>query len=69
MGIEVYHNEHSGTTVEKLKALTTKYNLLITGGSDDHGAGKSKILLGSILIPYSYVEKMKLCRENFGRDK
>ena len=63
MGIEVYHSEHSGTTIEKLKELTTKYNLLITGGSDDHGAGKSKILLGSILIPYEFVEKMKMVIE------
>ena len=61
MGIEVYHSEHSTATVEKLKALTEKYKLLVTGGSDDHGAGKPKIMLGSILIPYSFVEKMKLC--------
>ncbi len=63
MGIEVYHSEHSGSTVEKLKELTAKYNLFVTGGSDDHGAGKSKILLGSMLIPYSYVEKMKIYKE------
>ncbi|OGF48400.1 MAG: hypothetical protein A2231_11650 [Candidatus Firestonebacteria bacterium RIFOXYA2_FULL_40_8] len=58
-GVEVYHTEHSSGTVEKLKMLASKYNLLITGGSDDHGAGKSKIYLGSILIPYEYVENMK----------
>lgn len=59
-GIEVYHTEHSSATVLKLKELASQYKLLITGGSDDHGAGKSKIYLGSILIPYEYVEKMKL---------
>ncbi|MEI6845982.1 MAG: PHP domain-containing protein [Candidatus Firestonebacteria bacterium] len=66
-GVEVYHTEHSSGTVEKLKELAVKYNLLITGGSDDHGAGKSKIYLGSILIPYEYVEKMKLSLEKDGK--
>ena len=65
-GVEVYHTEHSSGTVAKLKELAIKYNLLITGGSDDHGAGKSKIYLGSILIPYEYVENMKLSLKKDG---
>ncbi|MFH1825033.1 MAG: PHP domain-containing protein [Candidatus Firestonebacteria bacterium] len=58
-GLEVYRSEHSTSQVEHYKELAVKNNLLITGGSDCHGLGKSKILIGTILIPYHYVECLK----------
>ena len=36
-GIEVYHSNHSPKQVEEYLALASKYNLLISGGSDYHG--------------------------------
>lgn len=61
-GIEVYHSEHGSSDVERYRGLATKNNLLITGGSDCHGLGKSKVLIGTILIPYSFVEELKRYR-------
>jgi predicted metal-dependent phosphoesterase TrpH len=58
-GIEVYHSDHTADGVKKYLALTGKYKLLITGGSDCHGIGKGKILMGTVKIPYSLVEIMK----------
>lgn len=58
-GIEVYHGEHLTLQSERYKELAVKNNLLITGGSDCHGLGKSKILIGTILIPYHYVESLR----------
>ena len=34
-------------------------NLLVTGGSDCHGAAKPEVKLGSVKIPYELVEKLK----------
>lgn len=36
-GIEVYHPIHMESDVERSKALSKKYNLICTGGSDYHG--------------------------------
>ena len=37
MGVEIYHPRNSITTREKLLDIATKYNLIVTGGSDFHG--------------------------------
>lgn len=36
-GIEVYHPKHTENDVEKCLEIASKYNLIITGGSDNHG--------------------------------
>jgi hypothetical protein len=39
--------------------------LLITGGSDCHGMGKGKILMGGVTVPYEVVEQLKVAaRQN-----
>lgn len=58
-GIEVYHSDHNQEQSEHYLRLAQKYNLLITGGSDDHGALKGASLLGKVRLPYYYVEKLK----------
>lgn len=58
-GIEVYHSDHTAKGTKKYLALATKHNLHITGGSDCHGIGKGKILIGTIKIPYELVQKLK----------
>jgi hypothetical protein len=58
-GIEVYHPEQSSYEEKKYLRLAKEYNLLITGGSDCHGLGKERILIGTVKIPYKFVEEMK----------
>jgi len=58
-GLECFHTKHTPTVAENYKALATRLNLLITGGSDCHGIAKGKPLIGTIKVPYSYVEKLK----------
>ncbi len=59
-GIEVYHTEHNTAAVERYKAMAQANGLAMTGGSDCHGMSKNKMLLGTILIPYEYVEQLRL---------
>lgn len=58
-GIEAYHSDHTKEGVKKYLEIAHKYNLLVTGGSDCHGIGKGKVLMGTVKIPYELVEKLK----------
>lgn len=58
-GIEVYYYSHTSSDEDRLKELAERYNLLISGGSDCHGLGKKEVLIGSVKIPYEFVEKIK----------
>lgn len=57
--IEVWHTDHRDNHVKKYKAITEEFNLVATGGSDCHGYGKGKILMGKVTVDYSVVEKLK----------
>lgn len=62
-GIEAIYTTHSASQVEKFKAMAEKYDLMITGGSDFHGARKPGVDLGDgfgdMVIPYLIVDAMK----------
>jgi hypothetical protein len=45
-GIEVYYSQHKTQQITEYKNLAAKYDLIITGGSDFHGANKPHIPLG-----------------------
>lgn len=68
-GIEVYHSKHHKNVIEELINIADKYGLLITGGSDCHGAiDGATPLLGSLKIPYSILDGLKKFKqemENF----
>ena len=50
-GMEVYHTKHNDDDVKRYKALATKHNLFITGGSDYHGIpGKEPDNFGDYLV-------------------
>jgi len=50
-GMEVYHTKHNADDVKRYKALATKHNLFITGGSDFHGIpGKAPDKFGDYLV-------------------
>ena len=58
-GIEVYHTDHKSVAVKRYEDMAKQYNLLVTGGSDCHGLGKGRVLLGGVRVPYELVEKLK----------
>lgn len=59
MGLEAYYPEHSSSQTRQFTQIAGKYGLLITGGSDCHGAAKSEMGMGKVKLPYEYVEKLK----------
>lgn len=62
MGIEVYHPEHNPSAVRHYKEMARDLGLLVTGGSDCHGLGKAKVLMGTVTVPYELVERLKDAR-------
>ena len=58
-GLEVYHPQHSRGTVERYINLTKKLGLIYTGGSDCHGRGSGRVLIGSIKVPVACLEELK----------
>lgn len=59
MGIEAYYAEHTPFETQEYLKLAQKYNLLVTGGSDCHGLGKTEVRLGKVKLSYDFVEKLK----------
>jgi 3',5'-nucleoside bisphosphate phosphatase len=58
-GIECFHTKHSTPTVERYLEIAERFRLLVTGGSDCHGSSKGKPVMGTVKLPYPYVEKLK----------
>ncbi|MGB2705302.1 MAG: PHP domain-containing protein [Candidatus Omnitrophota bacterium] len=58
-GIEAYHTDHQSQDSKKYEKMARDYGLIVTGGSDCHGMGKGRVLLGSVKVPYSVVEQLK----------
>ncbi len=67
--LEAYHSAHDPEAVRLCVELARKHSLLLTGGSDYHGANKEGVELGSgagrLRVPYALLEKL---REFRGRD-
>ncbi len=61
-GIEVYYPDHSPENISLYLKLARNFDLLITGGTDFHGAIKPDIQLGygkgDFFIPYPVYEKL-----------
>lgn len=62
-GIECYHTKHTRTTAERYVQIAKQYGLLVTGGSDCHGASKGKPLIGTVKLPLDHVEKLRAAAE------
>jgi len=58
-GIEVFYSQHSQQQIKRYLTIAVKYNLLITGGSDCHGQEDALNQMGSIRLPYKYVQALK----------
>ena len=62
--IEAYHSDHGPHEVELYLELAKKYGLLVTGGSDFHGAVKPNVRLGTgsdgnLCVPRDVIERMR----------
>lgn len=61
-GLEAYHSEHDARGVRNIVRLADKYGLMVSGGSDFHGAAKPKIFIGrgkgSLVVPHFVLEKL-----------
>jgi 3',5'-nucleoside bisphosphate phosphatase len=64
--IEAYHSDHTRRDTELYLDLAKRHGLLVTGGSDFHGAVKPGVTLGTgcagnLHIPSDLVEKLRAC--------
>jgi predicted metal-dependent phosphoesterase TrpH len=61
-GIEVYYPEHTPERIDHYAKLANRHGLLMTGGTDFHGAIKPEIKMGSgtgnLFIPYELYEEL-----------
>jgi predicted metal-dependent phosphoesterase TrpH len=61
-GIEVYYPEHTPKSVAEYTAMAKRYGLLMTGGTDFHGALKPDLKMGfgkgDFFVPYELYEKL-----------
>lgn len=58
-GLECFHTKHTPAMSRYYVELAQTHHLLVTGGSDCHGTNKGRPLIGTVKLPYSYVEKLK----------
>lgn len=58
-GLEVHYPRHSRGEVARFLRLVRQHDLLITGGSDDHGGVNEGRLMGRVRLPWHHVERLK----------
>ncbi|MHA0857295.1 PHP domain-containing protein [Paenibacillus sp. CMAA1364] len=66
-GIEVYHSDHGEEEELRYASMAQEYDLIMTGGSDFHGARQGVVFhgdIGSVTVPISVLEQLKGCERN-----
>ncbi len=58
-GLEIYHPRLNAEARAYFKSLATRFNLLVTGGSDEHGWSGGFTRIGNEPLPYSIVQNLK----------
>ncbi|NTV28496.1 MAG: PHP domain-containing protein [Candidatus Omnitrophica bacterium] len=58
-GLEAYYPNCSMAVANFYVGLAQKHGLLVTGGSDSHGKGKTSTYIGKAFLPGVHLEKMK----------
>lgn len=61
--VEAYHSDHKPADIRHYLDIANRHELLVTGGSDFHGANKPKIKLGTgiggnLSIPYQVLDDL-----------
>lgn len=67
-GIEAVYSCNQGSDEKDYREIAARYGLLLSGGSDFHGASKPHIHLGTgrgnLRVPYEFLEKIKEYRQS-----
>ncbi|MGE7611065.1 PHP domain-containing protein [Paenibacillus sp. NPDC101420] len=61
-GIEVYHSDHEPADSERYLTMAEEFSLIITGGSDFHGARQGVVFhgdIGSVTVSVEALEQLK----------
>jgi predicted metal-dependent phosphoesterase TrpH len=58
VGLEAYYNNSTAEDIRKVLALSDKYNLIPTGGSDYHGIEPDEVPIGGVEVPLSSAERL-----------
>jgi len=58
-GIEVHYPRHSRAETTRFAELAGRHELLVTGGSDDHGDVNEGRLMGRVRLPWLHVERLR----------
>lgn len=58
-GLEVHYPRHSKAETLRFLELAGRFDLLVTGGSDDHGDINEGRLMGRVRLPWALVERLK----------
>ena len=68
MGIEALYSTYDAADERQIRRLAQKYNLLLSGGSDFHGANKPGLDLavgfGKLYVPVALLDEMRATRHN-----
>ncbi len=59
-GVEVRHPSHSRDDEQRLTALAAHFGLVVSGGSDWHGAMQGGRVLGAMQVPLAWLEAQDL---------
>lgn len=66
-GLEAYHRSHSPAAIEFHCSLAEKYDLIVTGGTDFHGAGDMYVnTLGRFFMPDTVFKDLKAEHKRLG---
>lgn len=57
-GIEAFHSDHTETDTDKYLIAAKEYKLIVTGGSDFHGANKDNAFLGQPPVDDRYYHSL-----------
>lgn len=68
-GIEVFYPRHTPDETDHFGRLAARHGLLVTGGSDDHGDVNEGRLMGTIRLPWTYVEFLEEAIRQVQRDR
>jgi len=60
-GIEVIHSDHSESDSRKFMNFAKNNNLIMTGGSDFHGANKDNAYIGKPCVDDRIFDKLNSC--------
>ncbi len=58
-GIEAWHPKHDRDTTKYYREIAKRYGLVVTGGSDSHGAWAGNSEIGGCRVPFEVVEKLR----------